>query len=257
MSMAGSSQASGATKCTVLVAVLLGLSPSTLCGQLKHGDLQKIAREALRSKEVLVEEPSFSVRGGQLFYELGRGRAVLDPSFEHYSPMNAAIDAQLQVEILRQSRSNDRQKKYWEPILARVEKIIADKLPGLQDDKLSEREHNDLAAALSRQVEEVYEEAMAAYAREQGLEVGIAARYAPPHTVKLVTSPPGGRIFLSHAIQVRVAQLQGKEPDWRLIDNPNSLELEGKYFYLVQWGSKTVQGKQPIQVDRSGTFVLR
>ncbi len=239
---------------SVAVCLLLPVSASA---QLSYEELQKLARDAVRNEEVGIEPAEFRVEDGSFYYTLGGARTVLDPHFEHFNPVNQAIEAQLQVEVLRQTRSTTRKREFWEPILKKVEAVIADKLPGLQDAKLSERERNDLSAQLNKQVEEVYSQAMAEYAKKQGLKLGLQARYRPPHTVTLVTSPPGGRIFLTHAIQMRIAQGKKMDPDWRLIEDASSIELEGKYFYLLQWGSKTVRSDQPIQIDRSGKFVLR
>jgi hypothetical protein len=241
----------------ILAASASLLAAGPVCGQLKFADLQKIAGDAVRNQEVSIDPPQFQVEDGMFFYELGGAKTVLDLEYGRRDPLDVAIQAQLRVEVIRTTRATNRKREYWEPILAAVEKVIQQHLAGLQDANKSERERNDLAANLSDQTEDVYKKAMEEYAKKAGLKMGIRARYSPPHTVKLVTSPPGGRIFLTHAIHMRISQGQGKDPDWRLVEDPTSVELEGKYFYLVQWGSKTVKSDRPIQIDRNGTFVLR
>ena len=245
-------------RCVALLSVSVAvLMTAPAHGQVKFADLQKIARDAIRNREVSIDQPQFAVDDGKFYYELGGAKTVLDLDYERRDPLDGAIAAQLQVEVLRETRTTNRQREYWEPILKDVEKVIEQHLAGLQDANKTMQERNDLEAKLMEQTEAVYTKAMEAYAKKAGLEIGIRARYAPPHAVKLVTSPPGGRIFLTHAIHMRIAQGQGKDPDWRLVEDPAAVELEGKYFYRLQWGSKTVKSDRPIQIDRSGTFVLR
>ena len=121
-----------------------------------------------------------------------------------------------------------------EPLLKRAKDVIAKQLEVAQNKELTDLDRDNRMAELSEQLDKVYEAAMEEYARKNGLTLGMSAQYRPPHTVKLVTHPPGGRIFLTHAVQLRVSQAQGKDPNWRLIEDPSAVELEGKYYY---WSS--------------------
>jgi hypothetical protein len=237
-----------------LVVLLL---PAIADGQLKHPDLQKIVRDAISNREVTIQAPRIEVRNGTLYCQLGGGHCVLNPNLEAWDPMNSVVDAQLCVEVLRQNRSEPRQREFWEPVLRRVEEVISQQLDVVQDARVSEKERENRVGELSGKIGDIYEEAIASYAKLKGVKVGKILMYRPPHAVKLVTSPAGGRIFLSHAIQMRMAQMQKKEPEWRLIADPSKVELEGKYYYLVQWGDRTKKSDEPILIDRTGTFVLR
>ena len=241
----------------VLAALVALLVPATAAAQLKHADLQKIVREAIRNREVTIQRPRIEVKGGKLICLLGGGHCVLNPNVDAWDPIHAVIDAQLRVEVLRQDRSQPGERKFWEPVLSRVEEVIAEQLRVAQDGSLSQQDRADRTAELGSKISEIYEQAVESYAQLKRVKVATVAMYRPPHTVKLVTSPAGGRIFLSHAIQVRMAELQKKDPPWQLISDPSSVELEGRYYYLVQWGDRTTKSDQPILIDRTGTFVLR
>jgi len=244
--------------CVRLVGLLVVLLlPAIAGGQLKHPDLQKIVRDAISNREVTIQAPRIEVRKGTLICLLGGGHCVLNPNLNAWDPMNSVVDAQLRVEVLRQSRSEPRERKFWEPVLRRVEEVISQQLDIVQDASVSEKDRTDRVAELGGKIGDIYEGAIESYAKLKGAKVGTVAMYRPPHAVKLVTSPAGGRIFLSHAIQMRMAQLQKKEPDWRLIADPSKVELEGKYYYLVQWGDRTKKSDEPILIDRTGTFVLQ
>ena len=226
--------------------------------QIKYKDLQTLAREALAKKEVAVDPPDFELRDGVLPDNLGYASFVIDPSQQDFNLLTDVIlREQLGVEIIRLHQNKPNQKAFWQNYLARVEAVIAKQLSLSQDATLSEDEQFEKVIRLrDSEIETIYLQARSDLATHLGARLEQSNALRSPKTVTFVTNPGGARIFVTHAIEERIAALQGRRPNWRVVPNPQRVQLEGKYRYLIQWPDRTAVGQSYLQIDRDGRYLL-
>jgi len=219
--------------------------------------LQKLAKDVLRNDEVAVAEPMIKVEEGLLVYNLGRAGYIFDPSDFRQHPIESPILNQLLIETIRRFRVQASNRNFWEPVFARVSPMISQQLAIAQSKKLSEEKKFAQLGALDERIAQEYDRAMAGYARSRGLRVAKARPYAPPPRVQFVTYPGGGKVYVLHTLEHRMALAQGKKAPWHAVDGSSPVELQGKYWYKIEWGNRVVVGKKPIHVTKSGTITLR
>ena len=224
---------------------------------LTYPELQRIARAALDSGEVEADEPILRVQDGTLSYFLGGAGYVLDPNFGAGPLSNFPLESQLRIEVIRKYRVQAKNRNFWEPVFARVEPLVAKQLAVLQAENLSREQKFQQLMNLKGSIDHVYDLAMADHARRRGLQAENMFPYLGDVDVKLVTDPPGGRIYLIHMLENRIAHTERRKPQWRRVEDPSMVTLRGKYYYKIEWPGRTVLGARPIHPQQSGTIVLR
>lgn len=226
--------------------------------QLQYKDLQTLAREAIDKQEVAIDPPDFEPRNGVLPDNLGYASFVIDPSQQDFDLLTDVIlREQFGVEAIRKHQSKPDQKAFWQTYLARVETVIARQLAAFQDGTLSEDERFAKVLGMKEEIQSIYLQARSDLATRLGVRLEQARAVRSPRTVEFVTNPGGARIFVTHAIEERIAKLQGRRPNWRVIPNPQKVQLEGKYRYLIQWPDRTAVGASYLQVDHDGRYLLQ
>jgi len=245
---------------TVAIGFLVWVPDLALAQQeLKQTDLRKLAQEAIEYKEVAVEPPALVPEDGVLKRNLGSVSFVIDPQSEEFDLLlEVVFKEQLEVEVLRKYETTEEREKFWTPYLERIEKVIAQQLAVVQNPRISEDDRFEQILQLrDERIMAIYAEALTDLAKRLGVELerGRAA-FRVPRTVRLFTEPAGARIFVVHAVETRIAALQQRKAKWRFIQNPNEVQLEGKYHYLIQWPDRTKKGKDTINIDHDGKFLL-
>ena len=241
------------------VAVALLCLPVTARGQkqVTHDDLRTLAREAIAKKEVIVDPPQLTPKAGILSDNLGGAWYVIDPESQEYDLLTEVVlKEQLGVEVIRiDQRAPDRQT-FWKPYLQQVEALIAQQLAIVQHRSLSTDAQFERVMNLREKVRGVYLRALAALAQQLGVRLETSRPFRHPRTVEFQTNPGNARIYVSHLVESRLAALQGRRPKWRAVPNPQHVQLEGKYHYLIQWPQRTTAGQRPVNIDRDGAFLL-
>jgi hypothetical protein len=245
-------------------AVILSLSVWGLEGalaqkELKQTDLSKLAQEAIKNKEVAIEPPALGPEGGFLKRDLGNVSFVIDPQSEDFDLLlEVVLKEQLEVEVLRQYETRPERKEFWKPYLARVEEVIAAQLQVLQNPRISEdARFAQILQMRDERIMDIYIEALTDLAKRLGVALeGERAAFRVPRTVRFLTNPGGARVFVVHAVEARIAALRQTRISWRLVHNPNEVQLEGKYHYLIQWPNRTKRGESMVHIDHDGQFLL-
>ena len=225
--------------------------------ELSYEEFTKMAQAAVGNGEVAVDEPMIRVEGRQLIYYLGGAGYILDPAGPAFDPIEQPMRRQFQVAVIRKYRSSPKNRNFWNPVLQRVSGVIAEQLAVVQSEGLGEDEMFERLGPLDERIDGIYASAMQSYARGRGLQAFPAHPYAPPFTVRLVTSPPGAEIYLIHAVENRLAKARGKKPTWHRVEHPGQVELRGKYWYMLKWPGRTRVGRRPFQPTANGTITLR
>lgn len=241
---------------TVVLASVL-LTASTACAEMTLAQLQELAKEVLKNDEVSVSEPIIRIEGGSLSYYLGGAGYIFDPTNFGRPAIDAPIRNQLQIEVLRRFRGGAKNRNFWEPVFARITPMISQQLSIAQSKNLSEDKKFERLDALNEKIGQEYQRSLASYARSRGLQASRMLPYAPPFSVEFTTIPGGGKVYLLHTLEHRMAQAQGKQASWHAVDGSGPVELQGKYWYKIEWGDRSVVGNQPIHITRNGTISLR
>jgi len=238
--------------------LMSGFQPAkSLAKEISYEEFRELAMQVIENNEVTIERPNIRVEDGALAYDLGGGEFVMEPEPETFDLVAETLRAQMQVELIREYAAKAEEEEIWEPVLKQVETMIATQLEIAQDTGLSEEDRFSAVMKNKQEIRKVYDHAMGQRARDLDVFLQRSRPFRPPHTVQLVTNPEAGRIYLIHAVERRLADVQGRKPKWRPVPDPEKVQLEGKYHYLVQWADETVVGEEPVLIDRDGEFVLQ
>jgi hypothetical protein len=161
-------------------------------GQLTQPQLRERARADIKEGYVRFSPPKISEVDGQLFWQLGD--AILAGSNEAHH----AVRAQYRVEVIRHTRDTERQRRFWEPTLSRVEDVIADELS-----YRSRIEHLDpeVIEGFIRRESSLYDSLRDSYARDRGLQVARpSGSHGVPRLPVTLIALGGGEIYLMDAL---------------------------------------------------------
>jgi len=253
--------------------------PGARPGSITQPDLRRIVSEELRGGHVKFKGPSYQVVGSEVLWKPGEPDLFLPNA----SP---AVHAQFQVEIIRLTRSQPRQRAFWEPYLQRIERVIAEQLakgpaiapeprmakhdsgPDAKDTAPRPNKEDEPPVEFDWQdnrIEKIFEEAMQANAAA----VGRTARRAPPtpergiYSVTLTTPNGQGRIYIMPRTVYRIRAFHRVSlTDFQECAPGISSALTGEYVYMVRYsdGPGFLEPHTPLasfRVDRSGTVPLQ
>jgi len=248
-------------------------------GSITQPELRRIVSEELRGGHVKYKAPSFQVVGSEVYWKLGEPDILL-------SNAGPAVYAQFRVEIIRLTRSEPRQRAFWEPYLQRIERVIAEQLakaPAIAPEGGRSGNHNRPQANdtppgpnneveppvefdwQDNRIERIFEEAMQANAAA----VGRTARQAVPtpergiYSVTLTTPSGQGRIYIMPRTAYRIRAFHRVSlTDFQECAPGISSALTGEYVYMVRYsdGPGFLEPHTPLasfRVDRDGTMPLR
>jgi hypothetical protein len=101
---------------------------------------------------------------------------------------------------------------------------------------------------LDQQIWSTYDTAFAKEAKRLNYEAAVpVAAGAGMKQVTLKTNPPGGKIFLMHALEQDLARLEGRDPHWTMVEDDSAPAVDGVYWYSLQFDAQA--GTAPKQID--------
>jgi hypothetical protein len=230
------------------IITLAVLMPSDLFA-VTPDKLREQARQAITKKLVSVEPPTIQIEGRNLTYYLGGPSPFFAEQF-HNQLLGETLGNQILVEVLRRSPRRVLGDSFWNPLFNDVERVIGQQLSLVDGPAATQEDRAQKFQDLSEQIWKTYETAFDREARRRGLVAASQAAAGGPKQVSITTDPPGGKIFLMHALEKQMADLEGRTPDWRPIEDPTSVPVDGVYWYAIQYGDQTKTGAQPIDFSR-------
>ena len=180
----------------ILLACFIILSSffSSVCfGQVTHRDLQGFAKTAVDEKYFNVCPPKFVWKNDYLEYDLGQ---VDVPCILKDTPENIMIPlrAQLQIALIRKTRSRPTQRRFWEPVLLKVEQQVEDMLLLINRGNLDKQQLFAILGMFSESIDGIYQKNLDRLAKNMGrggAKRGVARTADVPMTsVPATTSAP-------------------------------------------------------------------
>jgi hypothetical protein len=230
---------------------------------LTHDQLRATAHDAVVKRLVTVDRPHFNGEGRELQYYVGGIGPFLAEQI--YNPLlGSTITNQIQVEVLRDflndaargrggasSQSLNRlyrDKAFWDQMFGEIETIIRRQLTLVDGSPDTAESRTMQHEELSQKIWETMQVAFDKEAKRLNFDVAVPmAAGAGAKSVTLKTNPPGGKIFLMHAIEQDLARLEGRAPRWTNVKDEDSLMVDGVYWYSLQFGGQV--GTPPKQID--------
>jgi hypothetical protein len=227
-----------------LLLVVSGLLPSDLLAVTPE-KLRTQAQQAIAKKLVSVEPPTIQIDAGQLSYYLGGVSPYFAEQF-HNQLLGQALGNQILVELLRGVPRDVLNDTFWNPLIIDVERVIGRQLALVEGPAATRETREQQVQGLTEEIWKTYDTAFEREAGRRGLAVASISAKAGGKQVSLKTDPPDGKIFLMHALEKQLADLDGRKPDWLPIEDPMGVYVDGVYWYAIQNGEQIRTGAQPV-----------
>ena len=241
-----------------LAVLILSFSCLPARAAVSQQDLKNLTEQALAQGKVIAQiKPMFNWDAPMLMYNLGQVELGEDT-------WSIPLRAQYQVTLIRQSRTRRSQRRFWRPILHKVEEKIEGMLTLIQQGNLEQDQLNRELMKRHREIDEMYERELNALAQKNGK---TGAQHVGPKalrpTVTFKTKPPKGRIQIRSAGEVDFYNwaLKNNRPlrGWKprvLFETRDGeqLRLYGAYVLNTKWPNGSTAKNDQITVLRPRTI---
>jgi hypothetical protein len=253
----------------IVVALMLGLSGTafsvgTVSAQTSQADLRAYTEYAARTGRVVLPRPRIDWDRDPIPYAFDD----TIPVDVETDPLDLPLNAQFTVTAIRTYRNTPTQRRFWTPVLARVESEISG-MVSLINDKTVEGEalRKQLFDRASR-IAKIYREELTRLAKENGKSGVATERRVSLHFVNLLTEPaagvisymPAGRWSLYLFMTEQRNRLDYPRPEWITIRQTEKVELGGKNWFRIRWPDGLehkelvrITGNQPITFTPTGS----
>jgi hypothetical protein len=233
---------------------------------LNHHQLRKAVLIGLGSRKFGVHEPEISISNDGRYYTYKAG-GLTQPLFDHWTPIDILLDAQVSVELIRKSGFFQGQEELWEPYLRRVENLVARDLAWIAKGRRTKHESQTIGQPRSEggpsPSHQILARGVFTVMKRKGIspkpprqKPASAPHRKYPLTVK--TNPPGGAVFYLTVAAHQAADAAGilkKRRTWHEASGQKH-ELSGNYIFKVKWpdGRSRTTGKIKIEGETTITF---
>ena len=232
-----------------ILLTILGLTfwamPLVGLGEMSQAELREFTEQAIGQRAVSYTAPHFHpVRISSEYvrrYSLGE----VDDFTQQYpsaGDLSVPLDEQFRVTLIRTYQNTFRERRWWEPRLAEIEREIGKMLRILDVAKPEDR--SQLLYDSQQRIWQVYEKAL----YDKGIEPEKGAAGAT-YTIEFRTDPEEGQVSYLPAGDWDLYLFRTKKgvkdievPSWHSVDRP-MIEIGGKYWVAVSWGGKTRYNK--------------
>lgn len=209
--------------------------------------LRNVAAEDIRSGQV---EHSFRmvVNGGYLDVELP------GVSSDNAQLISGIVGAQYDVEAIRYSLCTRSERRFWQPYLNDVERLVSEELACPYDPIAASSE---ITEPRERIAQEIIRQALNAYARRLGLKVGQLHETKPHrvYAVVVVTTSGSGVISIIPSTDYRICAAIGRKPEFKTYTSGQTAQLGGRYYYVVEGNGKAT-AMRTVVIDSEGTWTF-
>jgi hypothetical protein len=182
---------------------------------------------------------------------------------ENLDPYQIALHEQLVVLAIRRTRSTTKQRRFWEPVLERVEARIARmiEIGNASEGALNQDQQGQMLDEMDK-IHDIYYTELNRVAKENGKQGAEPQAMHRPYFVTLLTDPPGGTIQRIAAGRWSMYQFMTKRgrqivrPAWeRLMAGENM--LFGKNWFMVEWPDGRIRKSELIRLRDDQRIVFR
>jgi hypothetical protein len=208
-------------------------------GWITQPQLRNLVREELGGGHVEYKPAGFTRKGNVLFWRLPE-------AYLNSLDAGPAVYAQFQVEIIRMTRTQPRQREFWAPYLERIESVIAELLekgPALETaagqiggDGAGEE---NASPADDDRIQKIFEEAMEANAQAIGLTAQAEPLKYERGIYRVILATPGrqGRIFIMPRTAYRIRAFNPVAlTNFQSLAPGSTASLTGEYVYMIRDG---------------------
>jgi len=257
------------TEGRVVVALMLGLSGTafsveTVSAQTSQADLRAYTEYAARSGRVVLPRP-------RIDWDRDPIRYAFDDTIRvdvKTDPLDLPVNAQFTVTAIRTYRDTPTQRRFWTPVLGRVENEISGMLSLINDKTVEGEALRKQLLDRAGRIAEIYREELTRLARENGKSGVATERRVSFHFVNLFTDPAGGVIRYMPAGRWSLYLFMTTErnrsdyprPEWITIRQTEEVELSGKNWFWIKWSDELehielvrITGNQPITFTPTGS----
>lgn len=226
----------------VASVLLLGLSHATAWGQMNQDDLRAYTEHEVQRGSVRLTPPHFNWERDPLVYLLP-DTILVDWDDPKAGGLDVALNAQFTVTAIRRYRDAPAQRRFWTPVLRRVEAEIQEMLrlveaSGLEGDAL--RTGID---EISDRIARIYQDELDRLAKENGKRGAVTEKRVSYHFVTLATIPGGGIIRYMPAgrwtLYLFMTQQRNRpdypRPEWTTVRQTDQVPLFGKNWFYISW----------------------
>lgn len=223
----------------VLSFALLAFLPSISYSQATQRDLRAFVEHASRNGTISLPEPVLEWHETQLKY-------FFDDYYEEHSsfqPMTIPLNEQITATSIRKYRSTNRQRRFWEPVLRKVENQISEMMTFVSRKDLTSEELEKKLEEKSAIISNIYQQELNRIARSYGRNGAYTESKTRIFTVDLHTSPENATISYMPAghwsLYIFMTQQRNRKdfpkPQWTTIRQTKNVPLSGKNWFLVRW----------------------
>jgi hypothetical protein len=246
---------------TVAIASHLAQGQEAL-GQVSQTELRAYTEYASRRGEVTLPRPQIDWDRDPIiyFFESTIPRHAADPAID---PLGIPLNAQFTVTAIRTYRNTAEQKRFWGPVLDRVEREIASMLSVIGSGELKDQRLREELERAEMRIARIYQEQLDRLAKEHGKQGAGKLPRMEYHVVDLFTDPGGGVIEYMPAgrwsLYLFMTQQRNRRdfprPNWTTIRQTEGVQLGGKNWFRIRWPDGR-EHKELVQItdDQRITF---
>jgi hypothetical protein len=249
--------------------IAISVSAISLCsqrglGQITVPDLRAYTEWSAQNGDFRLRRPQIEYGRDYLWYCF-RDAFAIDLANPDIDPILIPLNEQFKVAAIRRYRNTRRQRRFWEPVLRRVEMEIDDMLRLINSGQLDSETLRIHLPAGSITISDIYYRELHQLALDRGMLGAESTASAEYCSVDLLTEPKGGEIYYLPAgvlnLYEFMTQQRGKKnypkPRWIAIVQPRQVPLTGKNFFRIDWSNGaskrylvTIISDQPITFYR-------